>query len=129
MREDHAPQSYLTPPHSLVFERALEIECSCLAPIKVILNQSRKESTRTCYQAKWRCFLAWAQYISIFQIVQVVQDYLLSLKTSGLSISSLQIQLAAISTFLFLVAECSIFNPPSYSTIHERSDQDLSLST
>lgn len=56
------PQSRFSPPHGLVFGWPSEVEHSCLSPVQAILTHSRKESTRTCYLAKWKHFSAWVQH-------------------------------------------------------------------
>lgn len=95
-RQNQSIQSRLIIADSL-FGWASSLESACWKDILAILNNSRKESTRKRCVVKWKWFFIWAQNHHPFPAesdIFAILDYLLSLKTTGLSI---HVFLAAIS--------------------------------
>lgn len=76
---------------------------SLLAECPNHLACSRKDSTRATYAAKWKMFSAWAELSTTHQLstkniaIRHMIDYLLHLKSAGLSHSSIRVHLASIS--------------------------------
>ncbi|XP_026502484.1 PH domain leucine-rich repeat-containing protein phosphatase 2-like, partial [Terrapene carolina triunguis] len=67
-----------------------------------VLMHSRKGATHRTYLQKWKGFRIWGQSKDVIPnsaTLLVILDSLLSLKKSGLSISSLKVHLAAIAAF------------------------------
>lgn len=60
-QQNQTSQSRPSSPPGLVFDWASYLECSCSMAVQIILIQRRKDSTRSCYGAKWKCFSTWAQ--------------------------------------------------------------------
>lgn len=107
-----APQPRPTPPYSLVFRWGSRVDRLCVTPLHNILMHSRWPSTRTCYQTIWRRFTAWVhrhRYPLDSISIPIPLDYLLHLRLSGLTHSSVCIHLAVLSAFLPLVDNFSVF--------------------
>lgn len=71
-----------------------------------ILINSRKQSTRRCYDLKWTRLIRWIceKHIDLpLASIQDILEYLLHLKLSGLSISSLKVHLTAIMAHHILI--------------------------
>lgn len=82
-------------------------------PMRQILTQSRRETTKACYQPKWKCFTTWARYphhsLNMVSIPVVLDDCL--------ALSSIRVHLAAFSAFLAPVdAPWSLCTPPLFSS-------------
>nr|XP_014433438.1 uncharacterized protein LOC106732612 [Pelodiscus sinensis] len=85
-----------------------EIEDRCSQQVKDILLHSRRQSTRKTYQQKW----VRAKVEPRVPPLNTILDYIMDLKASGLSISSLRVHLSAIAAFHTSVDGFSIFNHP-----------------
>ncbi|KAG6937283.1 hypothetical protein G0U57_010273 [Chelydra serpentina] len=75
---------------------------ACSDPVRRVLLESRKPSTRLTYEAKWKRFSLWCaqQHISPhLASVPSILDYVLHLKDNHLALGSLKVHLAAISAF------------------------------
>nr|XP_025033567.1 uncharacterized protein LOC112543511 [Pelodiscus sinensis] len=85
----------------------------CSEEVKTVLLHSRKQSTRNTYLAKWRRFSDWCIQNNIHPLsspLQNVLDYILDLRESGLTLSSLRVHLAAISAFHQPVGGSALFS-------------------
>nr|XP_025044009.1 uncharacterized protein LOC112546943 [Pelodiscus sinensis] len=92
-----------------------EVEERCSQRVKDLLLHSRIQSTRKTYQQKWTRFCHWCQRAKVEPCaspLNTILDYILDLKASGLSISSLRVHLSAIAAFHTSVDGFSIFNHP-----------------
>lgn len=73
---------------------------------------------RETYMQKWKQFHSWTNQQALSPSksrLSHIFDYLLSLKTSGLSLSSIKVHLAAIIAFHLSVDEVSVFVYPMMS--------------
>lgn len=112
IRESSPPQ-YTQPIADCIVHR------SSLFSLRVqnIITESRKPSTRKSYKLKWARFCHWLgeTHTSPTSVgLPVVFDFLLYLKDSGLSISSLRVYLAALSAyhikvFIICASDCQAF--------------------
>lgn len=97
------------------FGWASSLEWARFSAVWDILSNSTKDSTRKSYLAKWKCFFSWTQLGDVLpkaMDIPLILDYILSLKTWGLSLSCLQVHLAMISTFHPPTEGHSIFGHP-----------------
>ncbi|XP_074840674.1 uncharacterized protein LOC142007924 [Carettochelys insculpta] len=88
--------------HSMEAPRLRPIELACSKPVREVLLNSRKPSTRVAYVAKWKRFTLWAtqKRVSLGEApIPCILDYLLALSQTGPSLSSLKVHLAAILVF------------------------------
>lgn len=102
--------------HGLVFGWGSGVERRCSTRLRDVLNHSCRSSTRTCYQAKWRCFVEWtapSHHTLNTVCIPTILEYLLSLCCSGLAHSSVQTHLAAIGDFLPAVDGVLVFAHPA----------------
>lgn len=90
-----APKPTITSPHGVDDLWLSSGEKVCFQDIQAILVSSRKD-TRATYVAQWRNSQSGLNLISCHQTVQKL-DYLLYLKSSGLSISSVRGNFGSIS--------------------------------
>ncbi|XP_029768224.1 G-protein-signaling modulator 2 [Terrapene carolina triunguis] len=77
-------------------------ELACSEQVHKVLLGSRKPSTRATYWEKWKRFSVQSSQQGVppeCTSLQIVLDYLLSLKHQGLALSSIEIHLTAISVF------------------------------
>lgn len=103
-------QPRTTTTQDLVFGWAWDIEHTYSVAVQSILNQSRKDFNRRCYLATWKHFSSSLSPES--SRIHVILEYLLTLNISSLSISSLWVHLATISTFHHPVENHTIFIHP-----------------
>ncbi|KAM7164069.1 uncharacterized protein RBU57_008131 [Macrochelys suwanniensis] len=88
--------------HSVEDSRLNRTELACSAPVRQVLLESRKPSTRLTYEAKWKRFSVWCaqeQISPLLAPVPSILDYILHLKDNHFALGSLKVHLAAISAF------------------------------
>lgn len=84
---------------------------SCVA--EVVLN-SQKPSTRRSYRSKWEKYFSYLKVSSLLcSTLQNVLDFLLLLKDSGLSFSSIKVYMSAISAHHLLIKGKTVFSHAS----------------
>lgn len=90
-------------------------ETLCSDQVRRVLLNSRRDSTRKTYLAKWSRFTHWCDTKGLNPSVSplhAVLDYVLHLHTSGISIPSLKVHLAVITAFHRPINGRSVFAHP-----------------
>lgn len=91
------------------------IETSSSAEVQQMLLNSKKLSTQSTYLQKWKTFQHWCvqqQFLPVNSSLFAILDYLLELKKSGLSMSSIRVHLAVIIAFHSFVEGFTVFVHP-----------------
>lgn len=99
-------------------EKSVDTETDCVVSglglslqIREVPLNSRKPSTRKSYQAKWKRYNAFLTSRSILlSSLQHILDFLLDLRSAGLSHSSLRVYLSALSANHPLVDGVTVFS-------------------
>lgn len=89
-------------------------EQACSEQVCTVLLGSRKPSTRAAYRAKWKWFSIWSSQHGVPLMpsaLQLILDYLLSLRQQSLVLPSLRVHLAVISAFHLKIDNGSFFSP------------------
>ncbi|XP_050804595.1 uncharacterized protein LOC127048745 [Gopherus flavomarginatus] len=114
-RQALSPGPSVSSPDGMAPAWLTDSELRCSTPVHEVLMGSRKPSTRATYTAKWKRFSCWCSEKALRPTetpVTTLLDYIWSLKTQGLALSSLRVHLAAISAFHPGVDGCSVFSHP-----------------
>lgn len=96
-------------------------EVTCSEAVKEVLLNSTRDATQRTYLQKWTRFWSWGTTSHV--MILLILDYILDLKKSGLSTSSIHVHLASITTFHPRQPHC--LHPSIPEEILERSPKPL----
>lgn len=105
-----------TPPEDMATPWFQDSEMTCSEDVRDILLNSRSSTTQHTYLHKCKRFHTWCQNRQIMATsspLSMVLDYILELKKSGLSKSSVKVHLASVMAFHNKVDEFLIFTHPT----------------
>ncbi|XP_075772102.1 uncharacterized protein LOC142824233 [Pelodiscus sinensis] len=110
-----SPQTREPSPDSVVHKWFGVDEQLCSEAVKTVLLNSRRQTTRSSYVAKWKRFVVWCGENDTqphSAPMHTILDYILSLHQSGLSMSTLRVHLSAITAFHSTIGGHSVFTHP-----------------
>lgn len=102
----------------------LRLEQECSLQVQTVLLNSRKTSTRKNYLQKWKCFQIWGSQCSISPAdssLLSILDCLLNLKSLGVSLNSIKVQLVTIIALHMPVKGFSVFTHPQLQNVSRGS--------